>query len=111
MLHKRVAHELKHSQRDLLIAHVDGSADIAVPVFVTEKTSARNALIAKGLLRPDRAVRATRTIITEDGRQVLAHVLADYAEALIRAGYTGLSSPIDVRPRPIKVEASELEVA
>ena len=110
MNHKRIAHELSFTSRDLLIEHVDGSNDVPVPVYVTERCAARNGLIAKGLVRPDRKERATKTIITDDGRQVLAYVLGDYADALIRAGYSGLASPVIVRPRLIAVEASAPEL-
>jgi hypothetical protein len=107
MQHKKIAYELRHSQRDLLIEHVDGSVDVPVPVYINERTSARLGLIQKGLLRADRGPRPTKTIITEDGRMVLAFVLADYAETLLRAGYTGLASPVDMRPRAIAVESTK----
>lgn len=111
MNHKRIAHELSFTSRDLLIEHVDGSNDVPVPVYVTERCSARNGLISKGLVRPDRKERATKTVITDDGRQVLAYVLADYAEALVRAGYTAIASPIATPPRPIAIEAKAPELA
>lgn len=96
-------------QRNLLIAHIDGTNDITVPVFIKERTSARMGLIAQKLIRPDRPRWATKTTITEDGRQVLACVLADYAEALVAAGYD-LSSPVVARPRPIPVDGREIEL-
>ena len=104
VIHKQVARNLRFIERDLLVEHVDGEMDVPVPVFVKERMTARNSLIAKGLIRPDRPHRATKTIITEDGRQVLAVALAEYAEALLRAGYTGFSSPLIRHPREIPLQ-------
>lgn len=109
MNHKNVARSLSRAQRNLLIAHIDGTNDIAVPVFIKERTSARVGLISLKLIRPDRPRWATKTTITEDGRQVLATILADYAEALVAAGYD-LSSPTITRPRAIPVDGREIEL-
>ena len=109
MNHKNVARSLSRAQRNLLIAHIDGTNDIAVPVFIKERTNARVGLISLKLIRPDRPRWATKTTITEDGRQVLATILADYAEALVAAGY-GLSSPTITRPRAIPVDGREIEL-
>lgn len=112
MIHKSVAGSLRRTERDILIEHVDGSSDVPVQFSVSDRQTARNRLILKGLLRADRIDRPRKTIITEDGRQVLAYVLADYAEALVRAGYVGLASPIEpTRPRSIAITEPELAVA
>lgn len=112
MIHRNIANALRRTERDLLIEHVDGSKDVPAQVYVGHNQSPRNSLILKGLVRPDRRKRATKTLITEDGRQVLAYILGEYADALIRAGYVGLASPIEPnRPRPLAVDDRELETA
>lgn len=93
MFHERIARNLAPGPRALLLAHIDGS----VPIRVAERAAARNSLMAKGLLRSDRPNRPTKTLITDDGRQVLAWVLAECADALTRAGY-GVVAPSEAPP-------------
>lgn len=112
MIHESVARSLRRTERDVLIQHVDGSNDVPVQFSVHDHRIARDRLVVMRLIRSDRHERPTKTLITEDGRQVLAYVLADYAEALIRAGYIGIASPIEpTRPRPLAVDDRELVVA
>ena len=82
---------LSAPMRDLLLAHIDGSA--TVPVEFNAKNAAciksTWAAIAHGLIRPDGLPRMKQTFITDKGREVLAMALADWADALVRAGYDG----------------------
>jgi hypothetical protein len=106
--------QLTGKQRQMLIDHIDGPLDITtrdahlIPV--------RNSLIASGMLRPDTpahiGLRPRTTILTERGRFALAAILANYAEALVRAGMME-ARPIDIlaqikrSPRPVSPEAAE----
>lgn len=111
MNHARMASLLSRAQRNLLIKHIDGSFDVPVMVQATTKSVERDRLVRKGLIRPNRSTRPTKTLITEDGRRVLATLLAEYAEALVRAGYGGVSSPISERPRPMAPAVDPVELA
>jgi hypothetical protein len=83
------------SMRDVLIEHLDGPVAIIAPgaargleamALATRATTLR-ALLNRGLLRTDAYVlRARHTIMTEAGRRELAEALADWADALVRAG-------------------------
>ncbi len=94
MWHQGVAQGLSWSQRNMLIAHIDGPQ----PVIVGTDFKPRYGLITRGLLRgvisltapPNHVKRPQFTCLTENGRSVLAWVLADYADKLIAAGFTGL---------------------
>lgn len=110
MLHKAVARSLSQPQRELLIEHVDGSRSLEIKVAVGKNNAARKVLIAKRLLRPDRRERPTKTFITDDGREVLAYVLAEYADALVRAGCVGIATPTDARPVAPLVPDVEVDV-
>lgn len=101
MNHERVAQQLSRGQRRLLLAHIDGAVDVPAVVFATMRGNFRQSMMTMGLIVPDQRNRPRITTITENGRMVLAYVLAEYADGLVRAGYTGLASPVDVRPRPI----------
>ena len=106
MFHEQIAQRLSKHQRDMLVEHIDGK--LFVPVPVTLRNPARNrstlALIDAKLIRYSGHWRSDHnrpqsTRITDDGRQVLAIILAQYAEALIRAGHArqqvpGASSPL-----------------
>jgi hypothetical protein len=80
-----------------LIAHVDGSAPYVVTDFFRLKTS--RALLDHGLVSFYQATGSRHparrsTFITNDGRQVLACILAEYADALVAAGF-GVDPPVD----------------
>jgi len=118
MSHSRVAKHLSPLQRNFLIKHINGGREIPVPVFMTELKGPRLALIRLGLLRPNRQAFASKTLLTEDGRMVLAIILGEYADALVRAGFTGVASPLGVETRqpvdvrePIRDETYEDETA
>jgi|SRR5579862_213835 len=97
MLHEYVAIALSPQQQAVLIAHVDG------PVLVVDHGSAdsrtKAALISRELLRPclpngevGNVTRPQATTLTEDGRWVLAWVLAGYADKLVAAGMLDLEA-------------------
>jgi hypothetical protein len=88
--HKAVAGKLNKPGRDLLVRHVDGEAfvDVRVDLRTQGWASTMKHLMDLGVLRfAGHARNVSKTRITRDGRMVLAHVLASYAEALIYAGY------------------------
>jgi len=87
MFHDQVAARLTRAARAMLIEHVDGERFVEVPVNTGTGNATRRILCNLGLIRPNRRERAITTIITEDGRLVLCHLLAEYAEMLLRAGY------------------------
>lgn len=98
MFHEEVARKLTAEARNLLVDHVDGSRFVEVPVVIGERTRTRQTLLNLRLLKygwlgedgKGKATynpRPTATYMTDDGRHVLAIVLAEYADALIRAGY------------------------
>lgn len=90
MNHRSVSYTLSRLQRDMLIEHIDGGI---VAVDVT-RLNTRDALVDRGLLvHIERGSRPLRTRLSEDGRAVVAAILADYAETLIRAGYDGWRKP------------------
>lgn len=111
MIHKAVARALSQAQRELLIDHVDGSSALEIAVIAGERSGARKVLIAKRLIRPDRRERPRSTVITDDGRQVLSWVLAEYADALARAGCVGIATPIAARSAATLVLNVDLELA
>lgn len=91
-----VARRMPYWCRRLLVDHVE-SGERPVNAWEIDVAAARRALIADGYLQPlgdRRSPRATR--ITELGREVVGHVLGDYAEALIRAGALERESVRDV---------------
>lgn len=73
--------------RDLLIEHIDW------PIPFRVRDVARHAVVKAALGRewlytqPYGVFRPTHTVLTEKGRAVLAAALADWAEAMVRAGF------------------------
>lgn len=93
--------------RDLLIEHIESVVPLVRTVTRAEagRTRMRRVLIAQGALRYDRQDFPRATLITERGRQRLATALADWADALVRAGYSGVNPPSTIpeavsRPTP-----------
>lgn len=80
--HKRIAMTLAPAQAELLVAHIDGAQ--VVKIGACHNT--RKALVNRGLISGNRRRFPTLTFITEDGRIVLAFLLAHYAEVLTAAG-------------------------
>lgn len=89
MHHKDVAAGLSNAQRALLIEHVDGGAFVPAPISVRlmARRQTTESLQRLGLLRLDGYKSPKSTSVTDDGRMVMALVLAEYADALMRAGY------------------------
>jgi hypothetical protein len=77
---------LSTMQRDLLVAHIDGTE---VPVLrnVPFRYQAQAALVARGWLRwlPNNTSRPTASVITQRGRKELALLLAEWAEVIVQA--------------------------
>lgn len=88
MDHADVARGLTRQLRELLIEHVNGGTYVEAPFDAQNKYRRRSmaVLMERQLIRFTGYKRHNTTRITEDGRQVLAFILAEYAEALIRAG-------------------------
>lgn len=94
-------HKLSMAQRDLIIAHIDGPQ----PAMIREGAT-RRFLMERGILiscncdgvRRNRTQNIHYTMITEDGRETMAQILADYAEALVRAGCLD-AVPVSLIPR------------
>lgn len=94
---KETARRLSHAQRELLIAHVPAHCpvDNTISKPAADRRRTARSLIGEELIRYETdSERPMFSVLTETGREVVAVVLGDYAEALIRAGYTGLESPI-----------------
>jgi hypothetical protein len=73
--------------RDILIEHLDGSkVDFRHATPQSIRRRAIMVLLERRLIEGDDRAKPTWTVITYKGRRQLAKVLADYAEALIRAG-------------------------
>lgn len=87
---------LSRGQRDILIDHLDG---IPVPIIrasglsgLDANAAARRmqqtfALVGCGMLKTNHGnkITSTHTTITDRGRAFLAEILADWADALVRA--------------------------
>jgi hypothetical protein len=99
---------LSRGQRDVLIAHLDGVAlPIVLPSSCSDGLAAKEAqgrhqtttaLLARSFLRTDNKIKPTHTTITEEGRAAIAHALADWAEALVRAQYVAVDTMADAEP-------------
>lgn len=90
------------TMRDILIAHIDGPA----PFVASDSAEVRckRAAIKRGWLRFDeRFIRPKATLITELGRTVIAEALGDWADALVRAGYSRIEPP-EARKVPVIVD-------
>jgi hypothetical protein len=76
---------LTNAQRDILIRHIDGSSVVLGGELAIQRSSI-NAMIRRGLLRTSKVSKwRMETVITPKGRETLAAVLADWAEAILRA--------------------------
>ena len=89
---------ISRAMRDVLIEHLEGREVPIVhrPLKGLEASEASirrttiQALINRGLLRTDNRSMSRVTIMTPNGRAVLTEILADWADALERAGYERL---------------------
>ena len=78
---------LSQQQRDLVVAHVDGSVDWGDPAR-THLVSVRNSLMSCGLLLGQGGLkrRPKVTRLSQAGRSALGLILGWYADSLVRAG-------------------------
>lgn len=85
---------MKPTIRDLLIAHIDGPAPYRAKYGYAQLV---NSAVAGGLIRRDGCQNTKRTYITDKGREALAKMLADWADAIVRARFAqeALSLPDD----------------
>lgn len=105
---------LSRTQRDILIAHLDGAA---VPIVRTwtfpdkirnqeaaTRFQSTEALIGRKFLKhADNKITPSHTVMTDLGREALAKTLADWADALMRANYNHedkMAAELDLRWRP-----------
>ena len=85
--------ELRTNMRDILIEHMDGK-QVVIRQGGGAYWTTLYGLINRGLVRFDRTPHPRYTIITDAGRTELAKALADWADALSRAG-CGVGENID----------------
>lgn len=87
MFHDQVAKRLSRRRAELLLEHIDHPREVREKgdTLRSLKTMAQEGLL---YFTPPDSPRPHFSNITLDGRQVLATILGNYAEALIRAGYT-----------------------
>lgn len=78
---KQAVRILSQRQREFLLLHIDGPAQVTISAHTT-----RSALVAKKLLRHDRPIHPRQTFLTPDGRFAIAVILADAADVLVAAG-------------------------
>jgi len=85
-LTKTAIRNLRHSQTEVLIAHVD--REVPINRLAPWELPARYSLIKMGLLRsiPTGAKRPRATTLSEAGREAVCFILAQYADALMQAG-------------------------
>ena len=77
-----IARRLSRSQRNILINHVMGEQ----PFIVGPETATVQSLMTLKLLKGDKTLNPKNTSLSYLGREVVCVVLAEYAEALLRAG-------------------------
>lgn len=94
MLSPRAVRCLSISQREMLIAHIDVPVDIDVSEYANFPV--RRSLFKMKLLQPHPigAIRPRQTALTTAGRHAVAVILADYADALVRAGLLEQEQPM-----------------
>lgn len=80
---------LTRAMRDVLIEHLDGR-EVRLVVGDSHRQKTMASLLDRGMVRPSH-LRQRHTVITEPGRIALAKALADWAEALVRAGHSAES--------------------
>ena len=95
---------LSAQMRDVLIEHIDQRCAVDIHDWV--RMASLRALIDRRLIafmHEHRSLRMVESYITDAGREVLAAVLADYADALIRAGHKAeiRAETQDTLPEPV----------
>lgn len=84
---------LTETARDILIEHLNGPVAF-VAVLPTARRVSLQSMLRQRYLTTDRATHPLWTEITRSGRELLAEALADWAAALVRAGYLTSESVI-----------------
>ena len=87
MYHKAVAASISNGQRRFLISLIDGPHPFVAHAPISEQAT-RTSLFRLHLIRFYSTTRDS-ICLTENGRQVVCFVLAEYAEALVRAEHAG----------------------
>jgi hypothetical protein len=82
-----MAFQLSPPQRDMLIQHMDGRGVPPLHRDSGNTYSTMCSLLARKLLKSDHRCKPPLTHITDDGREALARALADWADALAKAGF------------------------
>lgn len=85
--------QLSLLQRDMLIEHLDTTVSVQRH-FDPYRNKIRRQLVDAGLLQLDRPCFPNYTSLTDRGRERLCAILADYADALARSGFTGYELPL-----------------
>lgn len=97
MINDNLIKKLSNAQRNLLIQHIDSMVPVERtigPLRMTFVSLMRLELITgKGP-----SIRPRHTVLTMLGREVVATLLSEYAEALIRAGYLDADRRSDNAP-------------
>lgn len=112
--HQAVAANLTKKQAAAMLCHLDRGDFIPSPLRAVDQYENRvkHSLLGLGLLRfaanrlGATPLRASTTVLTDDGREVLCFLLAEYAEALLAAGYE-----IGRGPKPPAIAAVACRVA
>jgi hypothetical protein len=85
MINPGMVRRLSLAKRDLLIEHIDTA--VLVHHKHASRTIVAKSLMRDGLIRADMAgARPSATVLTPAGREAVAMILADYADAMVRAG-------------------------
>lgn len=97
--------KLSSSQRRLLISHIEGPQPIERTGPSGRGISSVDCLLRAGLLRahPVGVVRPKFTDLSESGRNAVAKILSEYAEALIAVGCLEIDPALPSATRPIKM--------
>jgi hypothetical protein len=112
---RTIANNLKVWQRNILISH---AAEGIKPIVREGPMTSFNALMNKGLIRGTTVnggvpCRPTHSVLTDLGRQVVAYILAEAAEALVAAGCFETPAPSEQEIRdclklPRKADPAEV---
>jgi hypothetical protein len=88
---KEEAARLSRSMREMLVAHVRENQPIDYTIGSVENLVRRSSesLQVRGLISPEghgNKINPTSTVLTDLGREVVCHVLGEYADGLVTAG-------------------------
>ena len=107
-MNERKPEMLTTVMRDFLIKHIDGSSTVPVDFVVCNSAALQTAraAIEHGWVKLDGLRHPKRSFITDKGREILAGALADWADALVRAGYDGPTQDRTFRWHPRSIFAT-----